>query len=85
MIQAYYKYKPASFGALALLVHADGKDRLTQMYMADMLRVCALRPQFTPPSLHDLLNAKPRKKPAKDKGAAFVDKLLKTFGEGGKE
>lgn len=85
MIQAYYKYKPASYRALALLVYADAKDRLAQAYMADMLRVCAMRPQFTPPSLHDLLNAKPRKKNTKEKGEAFVDKLLKTFGKGGGE
>lgn len=84
MIQAFYKYKPASFRALALLVYADGKDRLTQKYMADMLRACAIRPQYIPPSIHEVLKAKPRKATPKEKCGAFVDNLLHTFLKGEK-
>lgn len=85
MIQAYCKYKPASFEALALLVYADGKDRMTQAYIAEMLRVCAMRPQFTPPSLQDMLKAKSKKAMTPEKGEAFVDNLISTFLEGGEE
>ena len=83
VIQAYYKYRPASLEALALLVYADGKDRLTAVYMADMLRACAMRPQFIPPSIHELFSKKKARK--KIDGASFVDKLLRTFGKGGNE
>ena len=84
VIQAYYKYRPASLETLALLVYADGKDRLTTVYMADMLRACAMRPQFIPPSLKDVLHPKRPKKPD---GTAhgFVDKLLQRFKKGGDE
>ena len=85
MIQAFHKYKPASLGALALLVYADGKDRVTQEYMADMLYACAYRRGVQPPRLRDLLNAKPRKAMTREKGNAFVDKLLRVFKKGGKQ
>lgn len=85
MIQTYYKYKPASYKALALLVYADGKDRLTQAYMADMLRACAMRPQYIPPSLHDILSAKKKKAMTPEAGKAFVDNMINTFLEGGDE
>lgn len=87
MIQAYYKYKPASYRALALLVYADGKDRMTQEYHADMLRAIAMRPSFAPPSLREILISKPKKaltrEQAKKKADSYVDKLLRTFGRGG--
>lgn len=84
MIQTFYKYKPASFEALALLVYADGKDRLTQKYIADMLRVCAARPNHIPPSIHEALNSKPRKAMSKRNCETFVDNLLHTFLKGEK-
>lgn len=86
MIQAYYKYRPASMEALALLVYADGKDRITQMYYADMLRVIAnsLKPAFQPPRLFDLQKAKPRKAITQDKASGFVDDMIARFKKGGK-
>ena len=85
VIQAYYKYRPASLETLALLVYADTKDRITMTYMADMLRVCAMRPQFVPPSIHELFSKNKHKTRKKVDGASFVDKLLRTFGKGGNE
>ena len=79
VIQAYYKYKPASFRALALLVDADGKDRMTQLYMANMLRACAMRPNFTPPGLHELMKKNKRKPTTREKGKKFVDNLIRAF------
>lgn len=83
MIQAYYKYKPTSFVALALLVRADGKDRVTQWYTADMLRLLAARWHRDIPPLADLLTAKPRKKMTVEKANDFVDDMIRTFGKGG--
>lgn len=83
MIQTYYKYRPASVGALALLVRADGKDRITQQYIADMLRVVAMRPGYTPVPLREILNAKPRKQMDAPKGERFVDDMISTFRKGG--
>lgn len=87
MIQAYYKYRPASIETLALLVYADGKDRLTQVYFADLLRGLMLRrpPAELPPRLPDVLNAKPRPKTTAAKASGFVDELIRTFGKGGKK
>jgi hypothetical protein len=87
VIQAYYKYRPASFKALALLVHADSKDRFAQIYHADMLRMIssALKPSFQPPRLFDLLNMKQKKEMTKEKASDFVDKLIHRFGKGGKK
>ena len=82
VIQVFYKYKPASYRALALLVYADGKDRMTLRYMADMLRAVACRPQFLPPSLHEILNAKPiavDQAKTQKKAETFVDELLRRF------
>ena len=77
MIQAYYKYRPASFGALALLVCADGKDRAAQMYHADMLRLLVgAYYESKPPRLHDLFNGKVM---TAEKANAFVDKMFRTF------
>lgn len=85
MIQAWHKYRPASFGALALLCNADGKDRLMQIYNADMLRAIAmsLRPGYEPTRLYDALKAKPRKHITSDKARSFVDDMIRTFAKGG--
>lgn len=86
MIQAFYKYKPASFRALALLVYADGKDRLVERYRADalwVLGVCAFRHDFKLPRLGDILKNKSKKPKVSDAPGAFVDKLLRAFGKGG--
>lgn len=84
MIQAYYKYKPTSFEALALLVCADGKDRIIQMYTADMLRLVASGFCSGLPTIADVLNAKPRKMVTAENANDFVDMMIRTFGKGGK-
>lgn len=83
MIQAYYKYRPASFEALALLVCADGKDRLTQIYTADMLRlVASMRYEGIKP-LRELLRPSKHKKLTADKARDFVADMIRTFGKAG--
>lgn len=90
MIQAYHKYRPASFEALALLVCADSKDRLAAIYQAEMLRMLVLfripvqeRNPADIPSLTDIFKRKPTKKMTTDKATSFVDGLLATFRKGG--
>lgn len=90
MIQAYHKYRPASFEALALLVCADSKDRLAAIYQADMLRMLLLlhipvekRVPEAIPSLTDIFKRKTDKKMTTDKATSFVDGLLATFRKGG--
>lgn len=84
MIQAYYKYRPVSFEALALLAYADGKDRITQQYTADMLCLIATRPQFKPPMLHEVLKPKRAEKTVAF-GSRFVDKMIRVFSKGGEK
>ena len=86
MIQAYYKYKPASFGALALLVCADSKDRFTQLYIADMLRLPLPAKQGVtpPPRLPDIFSMKKSRAEDARKADVFVDNLIQTFGGGKK-
>ena len=80
MIQAYYKYRPASLGALALLVCADGKDRAAQLYHADMLRLLVgAYYESKPPRLCDIFNGKGGM--TAEKANAFVDKMFRTFGK----
>ena len=83
MIQAYYKYRPASFEALALLVCADGKDRLTQIYTADMLRLIASTRYEGIKPLHEWLRPSKKKKLTADKARSFVDDMIRTFGKAG--
>lgn len=90
MIQAYYKYRPASFEALALLACADSNDRLAQRYQADMLRMIMLlhippaeRNPEEIPSLAELLSSKPRKKITAEKATDFVDNMIAAFRKGG--
>lgn len=85
MIQAYCKYRPTSFEALALLVCADGKDRIMQMYTADMLRLVASVFYSDLPTLAELLTAKPKQKMTAEKANDFVDMMIRTFGKGGKQ
>lgn len=88
MIQAYYKYKPASFEALALLVRADGKDRFSLMYIAEMMRFLMLKrpPAELPPSLRECLNGPKKPVMNAEKAEGFVDKMIRTFsGKGGKK
>lgn len=86
MIQAYCKYRPTSFEALALLVCADGKDRIMQMYTADMLRlVASVFYSSDLPTLAERLNAKPRKRMTAENANDFVDMMIRTFGKGGKQ
>lgn len=85
MIQAYYKYKPTSFEALAFLVCADGKGRIMQMYTADMLRLVASVFYSYLPALAELLTAKPRKRVTAENANDFVDMMIRTFGKGGKQ
>lgn len=82
MIQAYYKYRPASLEALVLLVCADGKDRIVQMYTADMLRLIASARYTNLPILADIIRTQ-RKKPTAVNADAFVDDMLRVFGGGG--
>lgn len=83
MIQAYYKYRPTSFEALALLVCADGKDRIIQMYAAEMMRLAASVYYSDLPVLADVLTAKPRKRVTAENANDFVDMMIRTFGKGG--
>ena len=91
MIQAYHKYRPASFEALALLVCADSKDRLAAIYQADMLRMLLLlhipvqgrNPEAIPRLPDMLFKRKAHKELTTDKATSFVDSLLATFRKGG--
>lgn len=88
MIQCYYKYKPASIEALALLVRADDKDRFIQVYIADMLRGLFTRriPKDVPPRVTEILKTKKKKKMTAKKADSFVDKMIRTFvGKGGEK
>lgn len=83
MIQAYYKYRPASIETLALLVYADGKDRFAQQYMAEMLRELLVKPPLAklekePPSLYEIFDTK-SKAPSPKKASGFVDKMIRIF------
>lgn len=89
MIQAYHKYRPASFEALALLVCADSKDRLAAIYQADMLRMLLLlripvekRAPEAIPRLTDIFKRKAHKELTTDKATSFVDGLIATFRKG---
>lgn len=84
MIQAYYKYRPASYEALALLVCADSKDRLTQLYITDMLRILLAHRRIDelPPRLTDLFVKKPKKKMNAEKADSFVDRMIGAFWKG---
>lgn len=81
MIQAYYKYKPASFGALALLVCADSKDRFTQEYIADMLRLLLSHRRLAelPPRVAECIHGKVQPKMTKEQAGSFVDRVILTF------
>lgn len=83
MIQAYYKYRPASFEALALLVCADGKDRLTQIYTADMLRLIASTRYEGIKPLSEWLHPSKKQKLTENKAQAFIDDMIRTFGKAG--
>lgn len=85
MIQAYYKYRPASLEALALLVCADSKDRLTQLYITDMLRILLAHRRIDelPPRLTDLFTPNPKKKMNAEKADSFVDRMIGAFRKGG--
>lgn len=88
MIQAYYKYKPASFEALALLVCADAKDRITQLYQAELLRLMLLHRRLPelPPKLTDILNNRPQKgRMTAEKASGFVDDMIAAFRKGGEK
>lgn len=84
MIQAYYKYRPASFGALVLLVGADGKDRRAQGYMADMLYLVASTRYKDLPSFADYMQRKPRQRMTAEKANAIVDDMIRKYGGGKK-
>ena len=90
MIQAYYKYKPVSFEALALLVGADCKDRVAMHYMADMLWLNLMRSPFekyqtTLPKLSEIICRQRKTTMTAKKAESFVDKLIRTFSGKGVE
>lgn len=84
VIQAYYKYRPASYEALALLVCADSKDRLTQVYITDMLRLLLThrRVDVLPPRLTDIFDSKQKKTINAEKAETFVDDMIHAFRKG---
>lgn len=85
MIQCLYKYRPTSFGALVFLVRADEKDRVTQVYTADMLRLLVATRYEAPPRLLDVLTGRPKEKMTAEKANAVVDDMIRRFAKGGKQ
>lgn len=86
MIQCLHRYRPASFEALVFLVRADEKDRVTQLYVADMLRLLVATRLEAPPPLYDMLRAKPRQNMTAKNAESFVDNMIRTFGgKGGRK
>lgn len=83
MIQCLHRYRPTSVEALVFLVRADEKDRVSQLYLADMLRLLVATCYEAPPRLLDMLTGQPRKKMTAEKANAIVDDMIRRFSKGG--